>query len=293
MGGGVLILGGLWWFGERLRMKESPVKANSSVGIVLCTHGSLPYINLSLECLKRHEPDVKVMVQDDSSDQEQELRALAKSYGADFHCTAFRMKPTLGDLSGFSQGLQWAARKELDVVVKCSRSFIANRPWSRELVNLLYSTGYVTAASYCAHFGGQGFGYRSEWVGMHVKSWIDSGVMQEMQGYVDRDQEYGFPEAFGHNKARDVHKFVHPISSPYMDTSNPNCDYTVRGDQFFPRPGNYDGYAIFYGLLGLARVQRRDDVYWHDSHIFSEYGELARTLGLTYKDEDFIRVVGE
>jgi hypothetical protein len=275
-------------------MKSSPVPANASVGIVLATHGSSPYIHVSLECLRRHEPDVRVLLHDDSSDEEGRLRELAHEYGADFHTTGYRMKPTLGDLSGFSQGLQWAAREEIDVVVKCSRSFIANRPWSRELVNLLAGTGYVTASSYCAHFGSNGFGFRTEWVGMHVKSWIDSGIMQQMQGYVDTNTEYGFPEAFGHNKAREVHQFVHPISNPYMDSSNPDCDYTVRADQFFPRPQNYDSFAIFFGLLGIARTQRRDNVYWHDSHPnCQDYGELARSLGLDYADEAFQRVPGE
>jgi hypothetical protein len=272
-------------------MKPSPVPPDAKVGIVLATHGSVPYIRTHLECLKRHESNVKVLIHDDSSPQGDELRALARVYGAEFVSTDGRRVPTVGDLSAFSEGLKWGERHGLDVVVKCSRSFIADRPWSRELVNLLHNTGYVTATGPCATFN---IGFRSEWVAMHVNSWIDAGTAQELSGIVLANREYGFPEAFYHNKAREVHRFVHPIGGAfYGDLSNSQCDFTIRSEQFYPRPENYNAFAWFAGLLGLGRSQKRADVLWHDASSDVDYAELAMKYGLPYQPADFTRIPGQ
>lgn len=272
-------------------MKPSPTPSNAKVGIVLATHGSLPYIRTHLECLKRHEPDVRVLIHDDSSDQEDELRALAKEYGADFHCTAFRLVPTVGDLSANVEGLRWGARLGLDIVVKCSRRFIIDKPWSVGLVELMHNTGYATATTPCAHFQ---FGYRSELNALHVKSWIDSGAMDQMAGAVAANTHYSsLPEGYYHERCREVHRFTHEISNPYMNTNDPNCDYLLRSERFYARTTQYDGFAIWWNVMGLSRMSIVPDVYWHDSHTAADMVPLANKYGLPYTESDFQTIAGE
>jgi hypothetical protein len=272
-------------------MKPSPVPANASVGIVLATHGSLPYLRLHLECLKKHEPNVRVLIHDDSSEQEAELRALAKDYGAFFVSTPYRLAPTVGDLSAFVEGLRWGEREGLDVVVKCSRRFVIDKPWSVGLVELMHNTGYATATAPCAHFS---FGFRSELTAFHVKSWIDAGAMDQMAGAVAANVLYSsLPEAYYHERAREVHRFIHPIASCIADTSNPQCDYLLRSEQFYARSTQYDGYAIWWNVLGLSRMNIVPNVYWHDIHTPNDMAELAMRYGLPYTPIDFFTVTGE
>lgn len=268
-------------------MKPSPIPLNSSVGIVLATHAAPAFVGLHLHLLKKHESGVRVLIHDDSSPKRAELESLALQYGATFVSTNHRKTATVGDLSSYVEGIHWAQREGIDVVVKCSRRFIIDRPWSQEIVSLMHNTGYATATAPCCHFGDQGFGFRSEFVALHAKSWIASGVVQEMQGYVTRNEPYGFPEAYYHNKAREVHSYIHPPGGNWSNSSDPNCDYTLRSDIRFQRPPNYSAYAILFGLMGLSRVSRSPNVYWHDSDGPTEYAALAAKHGLAYTAEDF------
>lgn len=278
-------------------MKESPVKANSSVGIVLATHGSKPYLHVQLECLKRHEPDVAILIHDDSSDQEDELRALAKEYGADFHTTGnVRLTPTVGDLSAYVQANRWGERVGIDIAIKCSRSFIVNKPWSRNLVELMSATHMVTACAPCGYYK---FGLRSEVCAMLVRPWLDSGIVDRMEEAVRENQNYcqreghDLPEAYYHRRIREVHRFVHPISDNYNNTMQDDCNILVRSEQEFPRPGNYDGYVAWWQVFGLSRHTPPVDCYWHDATDDVGYATLAQSLGLDYKPSDFTRISGE
>jgi len=269
-------------------LSRNPVPANAKIGIVICTYGSVPYVNLSLEALRRYEPDIAVLVHDDCSPDADRLREVAASFGADFVTTESQRVATVGDLSGFAEGLRWGQSKRLDIVVKCSRRFILAKPWSQGLRELMHNTGYATACGPCAHFG---FGYRSELVAMHVGSWIDSGAMARMAQAVRENASYDpLPEAYDHWRARDVHAFVHPVDdsvSHANDENHAECDYLVRSERLYPRADSYAAFAWWTAVMGLCRTQRIPGVLWHDSHTPADYAALAATFGLPWTTADF------
>lgn len=270
------------------------IPENPSIGLCVATHSAVSYVHLNLEAAKRHEPDLPILVHDDSSDKQAELKALCADYGAEFTSTPFRLIPTLGDLSAFVAALRWGHEKGIDIVVKCSRRFIVNKPWVDGLRDLMVNTQYCTASGADCHFF---FGFRSEWVAMHVPSYVASGAYAEMEAAVLRNQPYdSLPEAWYHHRARDVHQWAHnPVDfiSHADNVDDPQCDLLVRSEKGFPRPGNYDGFVWYAGLLGLARSQKINGVLWHDSHTPEDYYKLSTEFGLDYSYHNFVILPGE
>lgn len=273
-------------------MKPSPVPADARIGICLCTYGSIPYIHLGLEALKRNEPDVPVLVHDDSSADQLKLKLLAEEYGADFVSTDMRKVPTVGDLSGFVEALRWGQMRGLDIAVKCSRRFVIYKPFAAGLRELMHNMQYATACAPCGHYL---FGFRSEVVAMHVGSWHAAGAFAQMQEAVRINQRYdSLPEAWTHHRARDVHRFVHPVAEEASHAGNvleDGCDYLVRSERAFNRPDSYAAFA-WWPLMGLSRHCRVPGVLWHDSHQPEDYAALAKEYELPYKKEDFVVIPG-
>jgi hypothetical protein len=270
------------------------IPENPKIGICLATHAAVPYIDTGLACLRRHEPQIKVLVHDDFSNDRLKLNLLCDKYGADFFTTEYRKVETVGDLSSFAEALRWGQENNLDIVVKCSRRFIADRPWSSELANLMHSTQYVTATGHTPEFG---FGFRSEWVAMHVPTWVGCGAYAAMAETARQNQYYDpLPEAWYHHRARQAHAFAHPQDEPtcHQNNSNhPDCDFLVMSESRFARPATCDAYIWFASLLGLARKQIVPNVYWHDSRTPFDYFQLAKKYDLCYEPAEFMITPGE
>lgn len=264
------------------------------IGIVIATHSAEAYVALGLEALKRNEPNVAVLVHDDSSAQEERLKELAGEYGAAFVSTSRRLPATVGDLSAFAEALKWGQLSGLDVVVKCSRRMILNKPWSVSLSELMSNTQYCTACAPDCRFN---YGFRSELSALHVPTWHASGAYAQMAEAVRVGVRVdSLPEAYYHWRARDVHNFAHqahPLVSFSDDTSNPQCDLLVRSEGMFIRPDNFAAYAWWTNVMGLARTQKMPNVLWHDSHEPSDYLSLSQSMGLPYSLESFIITPGE
>lgn len=269
------------------------VSGAAKCGIAICTYGSLAYVELGLAAIRRHEPETPILVHDDSSEHTLALRLLAKRYGADFVTTDYRRVPTIGDMSGFAEALKWGDAEGLDIVVKCSRRFILDRPWSAGLAELMHAMQYPTATAPCAHYK---FGFRSELVAMHVPSWHAAGAYAQMaQAARENRRVDSLPEAWYHNRAREVHRFVHAAdeaASHVGDLTHPQVDYLVRSEMAFPRPDTYAAFA-WWQLMGLSRHCRMPGTLWHDSHDPLDYYRLAQSYELPWELLDFLVVPGE
>lgn len=268
--------------------------ADAKVGICIGTHASVAYVHLALETLRLNNPDVRVLIHDDSSDEQEALRSLAALYGADFVSTESRRMPTVGDMSAFAEALHWGSHEGLDIVVKCSRRFIIDRPFADGLRELMHNLRYATACAPCAHFS---FGFRSELTAMAVEPWIRSGALVALDELVRQNQPHGLPEALYHEIARRVHKFAHPTSSGADDDHHPACDYVVRSEQRYGRRNeqgsdSWDSYA-WWPLMGLSRVSRVPGVLWHDIDGPLEYAALAQYYHLPYDEAAFTVTPGE
>jgi hypothetical protein len=238
------------------------------VGIVIGTFAAVPYVHVALECRKRLYPDIPLLVNDDGSPEAPKLRALCRQYGAFLIVNKGRKRPGVGDVSAFVHGLEWAAPRKLEILVKLSRRFIPLYNWVPQLQELAWRTQYATYSNECRYFQ---YGFRTECMAMHVESWRHSEVFERMRELVRRN-EPAFVEGFVHNLARAIH--LH------------NCDANRDYERRYPRPPDKDAYGL-WDITGTDRTLRRPHVLWHDCDGGVDYNRIAKLLGLPYSTIDF------
>lgn len=248
---------------ERIYAGPSP-----SVGIVIGTFAATPYIHLQLEMRRRHYGSVPLLVNDDGSPAGDRLRGLCRDYGADFDSNPRRLRRQVGDLSAFCHGFAWAEQLELEILVKLSRRFITCHNWIPALQALAFESQMPTFSQCCDHFN---FGFRTECIAVHCRSWRNSGAVERIRGHVERDEPV-FVEGFVHQLAR--------------DTAAVGCARARQYVRLYPRLPDRDGYAP-WPIMADRRVTRLPDVLWHDCDCPIDYYRIARLCGLNYGIEDF------
>jgi hypothetical protein len=238
------------------------------VGLVIGTFAAAPYVHLALESRQRNYPDIPLLVSDDGSPNREELRALCERYGAEFVSATKRKKHMLGDISAFVHGLEWALKNELELLVKMSRRFIPLQNWVPGLQRLAYETQYATYSNRCDHFG---YGFRTECVAFHTRSWCDLGALEELRAFLTRNESV-FVEASIHNLARRVHKS--------------NCEANRAYEKLNPRPGEADAYGP-WSVMADKRTTPTPNILWHDSNLSHDYWQAALRYGLSYHAQAF------
>lgn len=248
------------------RIIEGP---RPTVGLVIGTFAAVPYVHLALESRKRNYPGAPVLVHDDDSPRRDELRRLCAAYGAEFVRSGGRGRWTVGDMSAYVAGLDWAGEARLELLVKMSRRFIPLHDWVPGLQALACETQYATYSNRCRHFG---FGFRTECVGFHVRSWRGSGALESLRKVAARN-ESTFVEGYVHDRAREVHAT--------------GCGANREYERSHPRPGDADAYGV-WGIMAEERTTRLPDVLWHDADQPVDYCRVARLYGLDYRLADFL-----
>ena len=148
-----------------------------AVGLAVGTFAAVPYVRMHLEARRRLYPDVPLIVHDDASPNQRDLRRLCADYGCEFESTDARRPLCIGDVSCLLGGLLWAKHLGLDIVVKMSRRFVPLRDWSAELRELALVSQYPTYSNVCKTLG---YGFRSECVGMTVNDWIGNRAHEQL-----------------------------------------------------------------------------------------------------------------
>lgn len=238
------------------------------IGLVIGTFAAVPFIHLQLESRKRNYPNLPLLVHDDGSHLQKELRELCRRYNADFASFERRSNHFVGDLAAFVAGLEWAREKKLDLLVKFSRRFIPFFNWLPELQELAFMTQYATYSSRCVNHG---FGFRTECVAMHVQSWFDSGAVEQIREQVLANQGC-FVEKFIHDLARNVHLL--------------NCEQNREYEKFGGKPEQVAAYGDWL-LSGIGRYVPRPRVLWHNYAGAADYARKAQDFDLELTEADF------
>lgn len=242
-----------------------------SIALVIGTFGSVPYVHMQLEAWKRFYPQIPVLVHDDGSPHYRQLAALCEQYGAAFHYSSVRAPtdpPGLGDLAAFCQGLMWADRLQADILVKFSRRWIVLKDWVTELQRLAWGTQYPTYSSYCTSYG---FGFRTECLAMHTKSWVQSNFLEDSFDRIRR-AELPLPEHYIHLHADAL-------------LSNTGCDRCREVDASVTKDLPFGGCLRGYGqwmLMGTSRNAAHPLCLWHDSNSVGEYRAKMLEFGFDY-----------
>lgn len=239
-----------------------------SLGLVIGTFAAVPYIHLQLESRARNYPDLPVLVHDDGSPLQAELRDLCQRYKADFVTSERRHPHFVGDMAAFVAGFDWAGEKKLDLLVKFSRRFIPMFNWLEDLQELAFITQYATYSSRCVDYG---FGFRTECVAMHVQSWFENHAVDRIRELVITEQGC-FVEKFIHDLARNVHQH--------------NCEENRRYEKLGSKPEPVGAYGDWL-LSGIGRHTPRPNLLWHNYASPSDYAKLAQKYCLKYNEADF------
>ncbi len=220
---------------------------------------------------KRKYPHIPILVHDDGSHKQDELKALCVKYGAGFESNNVRLPPFMGDLTTYVGGLKWAADSGADILVKMSRRFLPTENWSSSLSALAMESQYPTFSSWCRSYK---FGFRTECVGMSVRRWIDMGLFGNIVNTVSGNATPDLVEAYMHRLAR--HAVINLCYEAHA--------YDVRVGQ---RPFDRDGYAV-WPFMGTDRREKCQGFVWHNSHKPVDYLNVSESMGLPYTLADFV-----
>jgi hypothetical protein len=250
-------------------MEKIIATKNPALGLIIGTYAALPYVHLQLESWRRNCRNIPVIVHDDCSPQARQLKLLCDEYGAEFHSTPARRGHVSGDLNVYPYGLEWAATRQIELLVKLSRRFVPVVEWQTGLLALAYESQYATYSGLCRHHG---FGFRTECMAMHVPSWIRYGGAEPIRAHAESG-EYCLVEAVVHQGAIAVHHH--------------NCEANRLYEALHPRPPHAPGFG-FWELLGENRCEPRAEALWHEACRPLEYYRAALQYGiLRYREEDF------
>ena len=242
---------------------------NAKIGVAVCTYGALPIIDLQLYYLTKVNNIQDVVIIDDCSPQKNDLINLAKYYNVDFistttHLPYIKNVGSNGDTAGILFSLQWAAKKNLDVVVKLSRRLVPCYKWIDNFKQLVLDSNALTFSSYCV---GDKFNFRTECFGMNVKAWNEPYIINLMKKNIDNNYII-FAEYWFHELAKLLS--FNNISEKWLSfDKKQNLGYFRSG------------YALWLDLLGDNRYNqhlRHDDVLWHIYNTPQQYLDKINSI---------------
>lgn len=240
----------------------------TSVGLVIGTFAAVPYVHLALESRRRNYPQIPVLISDDCSPKQDELRALCRSYGAEWVSNPRRLGWPTGDLSSFYNGFEWAEGRGLTFLVKMSRRFIPLYDWLPDFRRLASETGAATFGNECSQ---SGMKIRTECIGFDVRRWSDSGAAGKLRRIADSSGADLWVERFMYNLSLEV--AGRPGGPRNADAPDAN------GRPFEP-----------WSLVPSKRTTPRPDILWHNVDNAFDYCRVAVLFGLDYAVEDFADV---
>lgn len=237
-------------------------QTGTRVGVVVGTYGSPGYVRLQLENLRRQYPWMPAAVCDDGSPFARQLSDVCDHYDAELFLNTKRLPVGAGDLNCFRTGLFWAKSVGVDLLVKFSRRWLFLDDWRKPLLELARETQAPTFSSSCA---GYGFGFRTECIGMHVRSWMKGHFVDDVHDRTQRD-DWFLPEAFVHQHATMV---LDKIGRPRL------------------KQDVGDGTYAYWKEMGTDRKVKQSHVIWHDCDPPEAYYQLALKYGLDVTPDDF------
>ena len=227
---------------------------DSKIGVVIGTYGCIPYIDLQLHFLKNINHIDNILIHDDCSPYQKQLKNLAKQYNVDFYSTPKRMwhkscVGSIGDTNCFYQGLVWAKQKNIDVLIKLSRRLIPCYNWKNNLLKLMNESDANTFGSFCTK---DPFNLRTEGIALNVNTWTRSYPLNALLWTIQNEYPI-FAEFWMHEMSKTI------SANNFSEKWKNYCEQHKFGYL-------HSGYAMWQDFLGTCRYtneNRHDNVLWH------------------------------
>ena len=241
--------------------------AEPSLGVVISTYGSIPFLDLNLHYLVNVNR-LRVLIHDDCSPMRDELIALCQRYSpyVDLYSTSERMWHkekigVIGDTNSFLVGLQWAHQNRFDLLLKLSRRMVVLKEFATDLKRLAVESDGFTFGNYCES---DDFPLRTECMAMCVKAWTHDFPMNQLNTMVYAKLPV-FAEYWFHDLAR------------MLAYANASERYRRYADTH--RIGaSHDGFVRWDGLLGKDRYTPNPGALWHNCNPLEDYYNAARAV---------------
>lgn len=152
------------------------------IGVVIGTCGTPAYIRLGLHLLRAMHEDIPILVVNDGDTPKWDAPALARlceEYGADFVAGKY-LGHSCGDLRVFQEGLQWAAERNIQLLVKFSRRFIPLVQWRHSLLVAADGNRFASAFGRFEQDRPGGM-LRTDCIALRVEKWIAPDVMKILE----------------------------------------------------------------------------------------------------------------
>lgn len=250
------------------KLSDDLYVSTPTIGIVVGTFASVPYIHLQLESRLRNYQSIPILIHDDGSNKNAELQELCLQYGADYEYNTIRQPHCIGDLTAFAGGLLWAKSKNIDILVKISRRWLFRVNFIDDLQKLALSSQYATICNYTTTFN---FGFRTECIAMNVAQWSKPNSFEQIVEPI-RTPRGIFVEGHLHNIARELEK--------------QNCVKAKHYRATHPITPDKNGYA-FWDIMGNDRMKKSGNYLWHDANKAIDYAQQAEQWSLPYSLDNF------
>lgn len=252
------------------RKLRSDLIPNPKAGVVIGCYGFPNLVELQVKLIQKHNPGVPILLVDDCSDGTTmtpvadtnfgKICSLQKKYkDVLVWSNPTRMGHAGGDLTSYFTGVQFAAVRNLDCLVKLSFRFLVDIPnWIQIWMDDFWKSGWATSSNKCQE-GNSYFEIRSECMMMDVKKWYN-------------------PEILDHIKPRPL-----SVVSGKWGVSAENVLWDSIRDRL-------DGQLHKCKMFGVDRFVKHEGIVWHCSNPIEDYQLLFDREGIKM-DEGF-RVSG-
>ena len=250
---------------------------NPSIGVVISTYGSIPFLDLNLHFLVNVNR-LRVLIHDDCSPKREELIELCRRYApyVDLYSTPERMwhrekVGVLGDTNSFLVGLTWARDNRFDLLLKLSRRMVVISEFADRLRRLATESDGFTFGNYCT---ADDFPLRTECMAMCVKAWSSDYPISQLHAVLSHRLPV-FAEYWFHDLAR------------MLAYANASGKFRRYADEH--RIGaSHDGFVMWCDLLGKDRYTPAPGALWHSCNPLEEYYAVSRQVfGDRYTLDDF------
>lgn len=244
---------------------------NEQVGLVVGTFGSIAHIHLQLEMATREYPFAKILIIDDSSPLQDNLRKLCQEYNAEFITSKVNLGHMRGDVFIVSECLKWAKENNIPWVYKLSRRFLP-------MVNIFQDLSTITESEYATYSNTCDWGIRSECVLFNTYLWIERcyNALNDYLQYAIRDGlHHPVPEVLYTKLCKRFYYSVSLHNNNILD-QNQNSQQLDRG--------------CIFGLLPFLNSNRSEPsstFLWHSSNSQNDFLKLSQKFNLPYQINDF------
>lgn len=248
------------------------------VGLVIGTCGATPYVHLQLAVARKHfGDDFPILVVNDGEEQDFEpryiegLKAICNNLKADFR-PGPRLGHMFGDLRVFSEGLEWAEEKNVQLLVKLSRRYIPLVSWRHGLLCLAGANQHASAFSRFHDDNPKGL-FRTDCIALRVQKWHAMNFRESIREIMDNTPEHFQVEPFIYANAKSLGGWeTWDLIGPNFYTAFPNA-LQWRGID----PAVYADLARSLSLKGLNGEPYRDADFEPNAEHFTAFGADGTT----------------